>query len=69
MTIERWAKLLLATWDRSDASKATDQRRLAALAAVSIVTGICRDHLVAGTADELPAISDQITALMAAVLA
>ena len=68
-TVDRWANLLLATWDHCDASTATDQRKLAALAAVSIVTGICRDHLVAGTADELPAISDQITALMAAVLA
>lgn len=67
-TMERWANLLLTTWDHSDASKATDQRKLAALAAVSIVTGICRDHLVAGTTDALPAISDQITALMAKVL-
>jgi len=67
-TLNRWAKLLLTTWDRSDASKSSDQRKLAALAAVSIVTGVCRDHLVAGTTDSMPAISDQITALMAKVL-
>ena len=67
-TLDRWADLLLTTWDRSDASKATDQRKLAAIAAVSIITGICRDQLVAGTTDDLPAISDQITALMAIVL-
>lgn len=68
VTLDRWASLLLTTWDRSDAAKSSDQRKLAALAAVSIVTGVCRDYLVAGTTDALPAISDEITALMAKVL-
>jgi AcrR family transcriptional regulator len=67
-TLHRWANLLLLTWDHKSASESSEQRRFAAMAAVSVVTGTIRDHLVAGTAEQLPGLSDQVSEMMATVL-
>jgi AcrR family transcriptional regulator len=66
--LRRWVNLLLITWDGETAAKSSGERRFAALAAVSILYGIIREYLIAGEVDQLPAISDQISTLMAEVL-
>ena len=67
-TLDRHANLLLMTWDGKSAADSTAERRLAAAAAVALFFGICRDYLVAGRTDELPALSDQITKMIITLL-
>lgn len=67
-TIGRWMNLLLVTWDGKTASESSEERRLCALAAVSIFDGIVGYHLVTGRSAELPAISGKISELMIAAL-
>ncbi len=66
--LERHANLILMTWDGKSYADSTEERRLAAMAAVSIYTGTVRAYLVADRADEMPAAAGQITKLIIAVL-
>lgn len=66
--LERHANLILMTWDGKSYADSSEQRRLAAMAAVSIYTGTVRAYLVADRADELPTLADQLTRLIIAVL-
>jgi len=66
--VERHANLILMTWDGKSFADSTEERRLAAMAAVSIFSGTVRAYLAAGRADEMPALAGQITKLIIAVL-
>ncbi|MSX03242.1 MAG: hypothetical protein F2813_08820 [Actinobacteria bacterium] len=63
-----WADLMLITFDGVKGAKPTPERRLQALAAVSIAEGILVEYLVSEKTDELPAVSDQVAALMSGAL-
>ena len=67
-TLDRHANLLLMTWDGKSIADSSDERRLAAAAGVALFFGICRNYLVAGRTDELPALSGQITKMIITLL-
>ena len=66
--VERHANLILMTWDGKSFADSTEERRLAAMAAVSIYSGTVRAYLGADRADEMPALADQLTKLIIATL-
>lgn len=66
--VERHANLILMTWDGKSYADSTEERRLAAMAAVAIYSGTVRAYLVAGRADEMPALAGQLTKLIIATL-
>ena len=68
-TVLHWANMLLLSWHGESASDASEEHKLAALAAVAILTGFARDYVAGGRASELPKISDRISDLMIRVLA
>ena len=67
-TLDRHANLLLMTWDGKSIADSSDERRLAAAAGVALFFGTCRNYLVAGRTDELPALSGQITKMIITLL-
>jgi len=66
--LERHANLILMTWDGKSYADSTEERRLAAMAAVSIYTGTVRAYLIADRAEELPSLAGQVTKLVIAAL-
>ena len=56
------------TWDGKSFADSTEERRLAAMAAVAIYSGTVRAYLVADRADEMPALAGELTKLIIAVL-